>query len=87
MAEHRRNVTECWDGEMSCDRSKLSTTELSAVNVADHQRNYLACISGSVDCEPSRLTPAEAAAITTPASKRPRHERESISRNRKKDRQ
>ena len=51
---------ECWDGEVACDRSKLSTTELSAVNVADHQRNYLACISGFPGCDPSRLTPAEA---------------------------
>jgi len=65
VAEHWRNVAACWDGEIACDRSKLSTTELSTVNVADHQRNSLACISGLVGCDPSRLTPAEASATAT----------------------
>ena len=65
MAQHRRNVVECWDGSVNCDRSKLSAGELNAVIVSDHQRNYMACVNGSLGCNSSQLTTAEASAIST----------------------
>ena len=63
MAEHRRNVSQCWDGWATCDRSKLSTTELSAVIVADHQRNYTACVGGYMPCDHAALTSVEAGSL------------------------
>ena len=63
VAQHRRNVSQCWDGYSNCDRSKLSAAELEAVKVADHHRDYLACMSGFAGCDRSRLTLAEVDAI------------------------
>jgi hypothetical protein len=60
VAQRQHNVSQCWDGSPSCDRSKLSAAELNAVHVAEHQRDYLACLNGSSGCNLSELTPAEA---------------------------
>jgi len=59
-AEHQRNLSECKKGGESCDYSRLSEREASALAIAEHQRNFTACAKGYGYCDRSRLTPAEA---------------------------
>jgi hypothetical protein len=72
IAEHQVNVVACKDGRQSCDYSKLTQEETSALAIAEHQRNYTSCLKGYGYCDRSRLTPAEAAAIPTKNSPAPR---------------
>jgi hypothetical protein len=65
VAQRQSNVSQCWDGSASCDRSKLSATELNAVLVAAHERNYLTCLTGPSGCRLSELTAAEANSIAS----------------------
>jgi hypothetical protein len=69
VADHQRNITECKNGQETCDYSKLTAPETKTLADAEQQRNYRACLKGYGYCDRSRLTPAEAKAI--PADQKP----------------
>ena len=46
-------------GDETCDYSKLTATETTALAAAERKRNYTACLSDSGYCDPSRLSADE----------------------------
>jgi len=46
-------------GDETCDYSKLTATEATALAAAERKRNYTACLSDSGYCDPSRLSADE----------------------------
>src|ERR1700757_3011260 len=63
-SDHQRNLSDCRDGFSSCDRTKLSEVERTALAVAEHQNNVTACNEGLRSCDHPRLTLSEARAAS-----------------------
>src|SRR5437867_850645 len=57
------NLLACKKGWPSCDRSRLTLSEVTEVAVADRARNVWNCRNGMNSCDRSKLTPAEAIAL------------------------
>src|SRR6187397_1812995 len=57
------NLLACKQGPASCDRSRLSLSERTAVARADHARDVSDCRKGREACDRSRLNPAETTAL------------------------
>jgi hypothetical protein len=57
------NLLACRQGRPSCDRSRLSLSELTEVARADHARNVADCRNGLVACDRSKLSREEATAL------------------------
>jgi hypothetical protein len=72
VAERQRNLSDCRAGSVSCDYSKLTAVETSALAVAERERNYTACLKGYGYCDRSRLTLSEASGIPAERTASPR---------------
>src|ERR1051325_9333724 len=57
------NLSACMRASYACDRSKLTSPEMTQVTRALHRSNVSACRDGWQPCDPSDLTPTEANAL------------------------
>jgi hypothetical protein len=63
LSDHAQILAACKAGRESCDRSKLSWTELAEVIASDHGRNVADCRGGLESCNHSNLSAQEAVAL------------------------
>ena len=70
VAVRQRYMSDCKEGSESCDRSKLTASQISEVLAAEHDRNLWNCVNGWEQCDHSRLTPREAAQIAVSEHRR-----------------
>ena len=62
-SDRAQNFADCKKGWGTCDRSKLSQSELTDVALAAHQRNVADCRNGFDACDHSKLSEPEAIAL------------------------
>ena len=53
-AEQQRNLSNCEEGWSSCDKSKLSMSEMTAVAEAERKLNLSHCMDGWALCDHSK---------------------------------